>query len=41
MSITIDELLEKYEDVRDSADDWVEKNLAQEIIDDLRGLKHG
>lgn len=41
MSITIDELLEKYEDVRDSADDWVEKNLAQEIIDDLKDLLHG
>lgn len=34
-------LIEKYEDVRDSADDWVERNLAQEFIEDLRDLLHG
>lgn len=41
MSISIDELIEKYQDVLDSSDDWTEKNLAQEVIDDLRDLKHG
>lgn len=41
MTQAIDELIEKYEDVRDSADDWVEKNLAGEILEDLRELRRG
>ena len=32
-------LIEKYEDIRDSADDWLERNTAQEVIDDLIELK--
>lgn len=35
----IDELIEKYEDVRDSADDWVERNLADEFVGDLKDLR--
>lgn len=35
----IDELIEKYEDVRDTADDWIERNLATEFIDDLKDLR--
>lgn len=39
--MTLDELLDKWVDVAESADDWVEKNLAREIVDDLKGLKRG
>lgn len=34
-----DALIEKYEDIRDSADEWLERNNAQEVIDDLRELR--
>lgn len=34
-------LIEKYQDVIDSSDDWTEKNLAQEFIEDLKDLQHG
>jgi len=29
------ELIDKWSDVRDTSDDWVEKNLATEVIEDL------
>lgn len=32
-------LIEKYEDIRDSSDEWLERNNAQEVIDDLRELR--
>jgi hypothetical protein len=41
MNADIQELIEKYQDVIDSSDDWVEKNLGQEVIEDLRDLLHG
>lgn len=34
----LEELLEKYQDIHESADDWVEKNLSQEILEDLHEL---
>lgn len=39
--MTLEELIDKWVDVAESADDWVEKNLAREIVDDLKGLKRG
>lgn len=35
----IDELIEKWLDVTQSADDWVEKNTGTEVLDDLRDIK--
>lgn len=29
------ELIDKWADVRDTSDDWTEKNLAGEVIEDL------
>lgn len=37
----LEALIEKYEDIQVSADDWVERNLAQEVIEDLKDLRHG
>ena len=34
-----EELLGKWIDVRDTADEWAERNLAQEVIDDLLELR--
>lgn len=39
MRALIDELIEKYEDVRDTADEWVERNLADEFLEDLKDLR--
>lgn len=41
MNVNIEELIEKYQDVIDTSDDWVEKNLSLEVIEDLRDLLHG
>lgn len=41
MDTSISELIEKYQDVIDTSDDWVEKNLSLEFIDDLKDLLHG
>jgi hypothetical protein len=37
----IKDLIEKWQDVIDTEDDWAVKNLAQEFIEDLRDLTHG
>lgn len=41
MTAGIDELIEKYQDIIDTSDDWVEKNLSLEVIEDLKDLLHG
>lgn len=41
MKIDIPALIEKYQDVYDSSDDWTEKNLATEVLDDLKDLLRG
>lgn len=35
----IDVLLEKYIDALECAEDWTERNIYTEVIDDLRALK--
>lgn len=35
----IDELIEKWQDVHDSSDDFTERTIADEIIHDLKELK--
>jgi hypothetical protein len=37
----IEDLIEKWQDVIDTEDDWTVKNLAEEFIEDLRDLTHG
>ena len=37
----VEELIDKWADVIESSDDWVEKNLVGEFLDDLRGLIRG
>ena len=34
----ISELLDKWRDIRDSSEDLTEQNLADEVIDDLKGV---
>lgn len=34
----VEELLEKYDDILNCSDDWSEKNLATEVIEDLHEL---
>lgn len=34
-------LVDKYQDWLDTADDWTEKNIVSEILDDLKALAHG
>lgn len=41
MKDLISELIEKYEDVIECSDDWAEKNLAQEVIEDLKDILRG
>lgn len=38
-TVDIDALLEKYQDALDCSDTWEEKNIYQEVIDDLKDLK--
>ena len=35
----IDELIEKWQDVVDHADDYLEKTLAEEILEDLKQVR--
>lgn len=37
--VNVDALIEKYEDALACADEWLERNIYQEILDDLRDLK--
>lgn len=39
MPYNVDAVLEKWQDALDCADDWTEKNLVQEFIEDLIALK--
>lgn len=39
MTISLDELLEKWLDVAQCADDRAERTLAEEIVDDLKELR--
>jgi hypothetical protein len=31
-------LIEKWQEVQDESDDWTEKNLAKEFVDDLKEI---
>lgn len=35
----VEALLDKYQDILDCADDWTERNLVSEFIDDLKALR--
>lgn len=35
----LEELIDKYEDIREHAEGWVEKNMAEELYDDLVKLR--
>lgn len=46
MTSLVEDLISKWRDVKDTADEWLTENLADEILDDLRELlkdlkKHG
>lgn len=38
-AVDVDALVEKYEDALSCAESWEEKNIYQEVLDDLKGLK--
>lgn len=40
-AVNVDDLIEKYQDALACAEDWLEKNLYQEVLDDLKDLKRG
>lgn len=41
MNANVDALIEKWREIGDDSDDWTEKNLAGEIVDDLKDLLRG
>lgn len=41
MLIDIPTLIEKWQEIREEADDWTTKNLSDEFIDDLKDLLRG
>lgn len=41
MKLDIPALIEKWSEIYDDSDDWTEKNLATEIVDDLKAVLRG
>lgn len=37
--LSVDELIEKWQDVITTSDDWYEQNLAGEFLDDLKSIQ--
>lgn len=37
--MNVDALIEKYQDALECADDWTERNLISEFLDDLKDIK--
>lgn len=41
MNFDIPALIEKWTEIHDESEDWTEKNLSLEIVDDLKDLLRG
>lgn len=41
MKLDVPYLIEKYTEIHDESEDWTEKNLTLEFIDDLKDLLRG